>query len=391
MRCRVGIRSKYAMQNRESIARKLPCKQALRRVDSLRAQSLKRSRPWCKGWLYSRLVTKRRTEKRGGKKNITGASKKRRKAECMTGSLKCIDPKAVPSLWLSVVDLEAKDGKRRQSKSRRRFAKRKDAERWHGERLVAAQNGTLEGTREKRKRIASERERAKAETIDASVTLAIARARDDRECAIATIDDYEKLQQSIQRAGFGDVSVRGVDLEKLDAIFKGLRERGRAASGGLGTSRTRKSKVVLTMAFDEAVRKKIISSNPLARYRLVLPVVAERKPPTPEEVEALIAAAVGTYGDLRLPILLAMGCGVRAGEMLALKWSAVDLRTRRNQDHRERRGSQFLHRAEETKNGARHAYHCVPGVRHRRPSAAPPRADRATRSGSASFTNARTS
>lgn len=81
---------------------------------------------------------------------------------------------------------------------------------------------------------------------------------------------------------------------------------------------------VTSAAFSQAVRWGFLTSNPAAAVR---PPRVERPTlviPDRADVGRLIAASIGT--DLELPVTLAAATGIRRGDLLALRWSDVDLR-----------------------------------------------------------------
>lgn len=84
----------------------------------------------------------------------------------------------------------------------------------------------------------------------------------------------------------------------------------------------RQARAVLRTAIAAAVPR-LLSHNPV---RDAAPLKGERRPITlfsPEEVARLFAAAKGTW--LYALVVLAVGAGMRLGEMIALTWQDVDL------------------------------------------------------------------
>ena len=94
---------------------------------------------------------------------------------------------------------------------------------------------------------------------------------------------------------------------------------------GVSASKVIESVGVLKRVLDRAVRDKIIASNPCDQRSVTLPrrPRTERPVLSPTEVERL-AIAMPHEADRVLVRLLAYG-GLRVGEVLALRWSDVDL------------------------------------------------------------------
>jgi len=82
---------------------------------------------------------------------------------------------------------------------------------------------------------------------------------------------------------------------------------------------------LLFEALKTAVKWGLIHTNPAAAVQA--PKVRRQEPSvlTEEQTEKLLAAVEGTR--LYLPVVLAVGSGLRRGEILALRWSDVDLET----------------------------------------------------------------
>jgi integrase len=91
----------------------------------------------------------------------------------------------------------------------------------------------------------------------------------------------------------------------------------------LSQSTKRTAYAVLSLALDTAVRDRLIPENPLSGIKrprkaaTVVPVM------TADEVDQLLAAAVGTH--LEALIVFVANTGVRIGEALALRWQDVNL------------------------------------------------------------------
>lgn len=102
---------------------------------------------------------------------------------------------------------------------------------------------------------------------------------------------------------------------------------GRPADGDpalpLSPASIRYHHAVLHRALKDAVELKLLKSNPATGLRL--PKVTRRKikPLTPEQINALLDDAKDT--NYYIPILLALTCGLRRGEVYGLRWQDVDL------------------------------------------------------------------
>ncbi|NSW83106.1 MAG: tyrosine-type recombinase/integrase [Syntrophothermus sp.] len=95
---------------------------------------------------------------------------------------------------------------------------------------------------------------------------------------------------------------------------------------GKSKSLQRQVLVALNGMFKYAVRNGLISGNP-AQYTEYYEVPAnERQALTPAQVAELLEACKGTRAELA--IHLALYCGLRRGEIVALKWSDLDENTR---------------------------------------------------------------
>jgi integrase len=81
---------------------------------------------------------------------------------------------------------------------------------------------------------------------------------------------------------------------------------------------------VLSQALGHAVRLGVLFKNPARQVKPPHPPSREIKILDKGEITALIAAAKGA--GLYVPVLVAVTTGVRRGELLALRWSDIDLK-----------------------------------------------------------------
>jgi integrase len=104
----------------------------------------------------------------------------------------------------------------------------------------------------------------------------------------------------------------------IDRFYASLR-------GSLAPASVRKVHTILRSALGQAVKWRMLTSNPVASA--TPPRVEKRpiEPPTPEEVGRLLAAAAEADPELGLYVRLAAITGARRGELCAIRWTDLDL------------------------------------------------------------------
>lgn len=114
-----------------------------------------------------------------------------------------------------------------------------------------------------------------------------------------------------------------VQLTKLDADDITRMTTRLAARGGLSSTTVRYAYVVLRIALGEALRTKRVIRNVALEVRAPRASRAEREPLTLDEVATFLAYV---DGDRLAPLYqVAIGLGLRQGELLALRWTDVNL------------------------------------------------------------------
>ena len=117
-----------------------------------------------------------------------------------------------------------------------------------------------------------------------------------------------------------DLRVEQVTTARLDGFYAALRERGKDGHP-LAASTVVRLHGIIRLALDQAVRWEWIRSNPADRASPGKPDPAEITPPSPDDVQKLLAAAEATDPDLLLFLVLDAETGARRAELGALRFS----------------------------------------------------------------------
>jgi integrase len=121
----------------------------------------------------------------------------------------------------------------------------------------------------------------------------------------------------------GDIPLQKLDTEQIDGAYtKALAIGRRNGKGGLAPATVRYMHRILRQALQQAVQWRMLALNPADAAE---PPKVERKEMSaldPAETAALIDAARSER--LYIAFLLAVMCGLRRGEVAALRWRSID-------------------------------------------------------------------
>ncbi len=154
----------------------------------------------------------------------------------------------------------------------------------------------------------------------------IERCRADGELAPKSVDTYAATIGAV-KSRFVGIRVQEADPGLLNEILKGVRR-------DHGPTRERHTKVALNAALTDAVMAGAIGVNPIHEIPRRRRKKAEKKPKgapalAAERVRELVAAVesseVCESKDLRDPVIVLAGTGMRRSELLALRPEDVDL------------------------------------------------------------------
>lgn len=121
------------------------------------------------------------------------------------------------------------------------------------------------------------------------------------------------------------VKLQRVRTADLDAFYAALRDRGGRGGRPLAVSTVRRVHSVVRAALEQGVRWSWLPANPAAKASPGPGEQAEVRPPPPEAVLALLEEAERDDQAFAVFLVLAAVTGARRGELVALRWSDVDL------------------------------------------------------------------
>jgi integrase len=128
---------------------------------------------------------------------------------------------------------------------------------------------------------------------------------------------YAELVALHLRPALGSLQLTKLRPLHLEGLYKSLRERGLSGTTVLQVHR------VIHAALNQAVRWQLLERNPADAVSAPRKTSREAAALGVEQVPTLLEAVVGT--QVELPALVALGTGMRLGEVLGLRWADVDL------------------------------------------------------------------
>ncbi|MGE5483792.1 MAG: tyrosine-type recombinase/integrase [Ignavibacteriales bacterium] len=139
-----------------------------------------------------------------------------------------------------------------------------------------------------------------------------------------TRDSYETMIRRHIKPGLGSIQLRRLQPSHLQGFINERLQNGRVdGRGGLSPKSVRNMHTIIYGALKQAVREQLIPRNPAEAVKLPKRKRREIRPLTTSEIQHLLK----TVRNHRLyaAFVLAIGSGLRRGEILALRWSDVDL------------------------------------------------------------------
>ena len=147
----------------------------------------------------------------------------------------------------------------------------------------------------------------------------------------ATANRYQLIIEQYTVPRIGNVKLKKLTTRHLQKLYKELLESGRIHVGknqdkGLSTTTVHSVHLMLHCALDRAVKERLISRNPCEDCIVPKPRKLDMKILPPEHMKAYLEAA-----DRRglLPMFyLELVSGLRKGELVALRWDDLDVKSK---------------------------------------------------------------
>lgn len=119
--------------------------------------------------------------------------------------------------------------------------------------------------------------------------------------------------------------LRKLTPSKIDAVYRALREKGGRKGKPLAWSTVQRAHNVLHRAMAQAVRWGWLPLNPVSNATAPKRDHHELRPPSPAEVLRVVEHAEHIDQGLGVYLLLAASTGARRSELVALRWTDLDL------------------------------------------------------------------
>jgi integrase len=134
-----------------------------------------------------------------------------------------------------------------------------------------------------------------------------------------TIGDYRNLHKRWFSPTIGSKAMKRIDSATIDYLFGAMRR------AGLSTSRLNQARSLYAPFFRWARRRGITTRNPMADFQLPTSTYrsTSRTPPEVEEVTLLLSTATEVTPEIAPLLVLAAVTGVRRGELVGVRRSAV--------------------------------------------------------------------
>lgn len=142
------------------------------------------------------------------------------------------------------------------------------------------------------------------------------------------IKTYERYQNSIERNiglyDIGNVAISELTSMALQKHFNFLLESGGENSTGIAPRSINSTRKLLISALNDATELGLISKNPASKTKPMKVTRANIRVLTKEEADRIRDAAYKYHKPSWIAICIALGTGMRLGEIFGLEWSNID-------------------------------------------------------------------
>jgi integrase len=146
----------------------------------------------------------------------------------------------------------------------------------------------------------------------------------ERRVAARTAHRHRGIVEKNIIPRLGNIPLRKLTAVHIEAFEADLQREGRVnGKGGLSAQTVKHVHRTLSQALRHAVRQNVLVKNPAEAVQPPRPEDREIVILSKPEIGTILSAAQGT--ELFVPILVGVTTGVRRGELLALRWSDLDL------------------------------------------------------------------
>lgn len=147
----------------------------------------------------------------------------------------------------------------------------------------------------------------------------------------ATANRYELIIEKYTIPRIGNVKLKKLTTRHLQKLYKELLEDGRIHIGksqakGLSTTTVHSVHLMLHAALDRAVKERLIPRNPCEDCIVPKPRKLDMKVLSPEQIGAYLEAA--QRREMLPMFYLELVSGLRKGELVALRWDDLDIRSK---------------------------------------------------------------
>lgn len=137
--------------------------------------------------------------------------------------------------------------------------------------------------------------------------------------AAKTIEGYRSLVRARLEPGLGSIRLDRLTPADLDRFYRALLD------DGLSRMSIRHCHAALSTALRQAVKWGWIERSPADRASPPPVRATEIKPPTVDQITALLRHLEGAHPELAVMVYVAATTGCRRGELCGLRWTDVDL------------------------------------------------------------------